>query len=111
MWNLPKAILAGVMSAILFAISEVVFRRKKVTAFIKTFVFDVWYLWVGLIITISYLLVLQVMENRKLEFDVICPQIYNWMDKRTYDSQGNRITGECPISFDDFIRDFPLFLL
>jgi len=44
--------------------------------------------------------------NRKLEFDIICPQIYNWMDKRTYDSHGNRISGECFISFDDFIRDF-----
>lgn len=106
MWNFPKTILAGLMSALLFAILEVVLGEKFI-ALIKTFVFDIWYLWFGLIVTISYLLVLQVKENRKLEFDIVCPQIYNWMDKRTYDSQGNRITGECPISFDDFIRDFP----
>jgi hypothetical protein len=106
MWNFPKAVLAGLMSAILFAILEVVLGEKFI-ALIKTFVFDIWYLWFGLIVTISYLLVLQVKENRKLEFDIISPQIYNWLDKRTYDSQGNRITGECPISFNDFIRDFP----
>jgi len=105
MWNFPKAVSAGVMSAILFAILEVVLG-EKFTAFIKTFVFDIWYLWFGLIVTISYLLVLQVKENGKLEFDIICPQIYNWLDKRTCDSQGNRTSGACFISFDDFIRDF-----
>jgi hypothetical protein len=106
MWNFPKAVLAGLMSAILFAILEVVLGEKFI-ALIKTFVFDIWYLWFGLIVTIGYFLVLQVKENRKLELDILCPQIYNWLDKRTYDSQGNRVTGECSISFNDFIRDFP----
>lgn len=54
------------MSVIMFRILEVFFA-EKFTVYIQKFVFEIWYLWFGLIITISYLLVLQVKENRKLE--------------------------------------------
>jgi hypothetical protein len=106
MWNFPKAVLTGLMSAIMFKILEVLLADKFIV-FLEKFVFEVWYLWFGLIVAVSYLFVLQVKENRKLEFHIISAQIHNWLDKRTYDSQGNRISGECPISFNDFIKNFP----
>jgi|WetSurSiteA1Bulk_404760.scaffolds.fasta_scaffold04351_6 hypothetical protein len=106
MWDFPKAVLTGLLSAAVFKILEVLIG-EKFTDLLQTFVFDIWYLWFGLMVTISYLLVLQVKENRRLEFDILSLQIYNWLDKRTYDSHGNHITEECHISFDDFIRVFP----